>query len=200
MHPNNNFWLKVFCGKMFQIRYSRCSLESAALSHLKLNEVLRRVHEAIIAHADELGLAIPTTMPDVDLSRAIQCHFVRYADDVGALPVSYCERAEAGPQIFIHFTAQEANECPPLIVSLFEHVLTHAIRFLYALQQNELVAKGNYSNKRILPTSESTPQRHELQVTTGLLFQQLYKLEGEAFHSGYLIEHVLNEGLLCWSC
>ena len=172
------------------------NITGAPPAELKFNTLLNDVHSAIVKHADELGLEIEQPQEEVVLSRAMECYFVRHSDTAAVLPVSYTQKEQAGPQIFIHFTAKEASECPPLIASRFEHELTHAIRYLYAVQQNESAKKEG--KKRVLPAHESTPQRHELKIKqeSSLLYKELYKLTGEDFHSGYLIEHILNQGVI----
>lgn len=171
------------------------NVTGAPPAELKFDALLGAVHNAIIEHEEELGLDIVHREEDANLSRAMECHFVRHPDSVAVLPVSYTQREQGGPQIYIHFTAREAIECPPLIASRFEHELTHAIRYIYAVQQNECAKKEG--KKRVLPAHESTPQRHELNIKQdSLLHQNLYKLTGEDFHSGYLIEHILHQGVI----
>jgi len=171
------------------------------LSVLTLDACLQTVNAQVQLLRDELQLA-GTAIPDATLKPLIVCDWVRYPDSQAAIPESLCSAEDPNARIQIQFKDEEAKECPPLIRSRVEHELSHAVRYLYALAQNRaydaaiaLLPPGKRPRVEQAKTS-APPRRRQTRRARSLLNRGLYKLEEQHFHSGYLIEHALNGGVV----
>lgn len=170
---------------------------------LALDACLQAVNAQVHVLRDELQLELGgTAIPDGTVKPLIICDWVRYPDSQTSIPESFCSAEDPNARIQIHFKDEEAKECPPLIRSCVEHELGHAVRYLYALAQNRaydaaiaLLPPGK--RPRVEKAKISTPPRkRQTRRHRSLLNQGLYKLEDQHFHSGYLIEHALNGGVV----
>lgn len=123
----------------------------------------------------------------------------------------------------INYSNRELKECPDLIRARIDHEATHAIRFVFALQQDEenkckegkedtgstekdteskeedttrqvKKQKTEHSTPPLKPQMNPVPKKTPPRIVPS--DESRYKLTEPSFHSGYLVEHLKNGGIV----
>lgn len=179
----------------------------------QLLAILTEVRHAVIGSAAQLSLSLTEFTELMHLLPNMQLRFYRSADHVEPqnLPVSSTQNDEGKTICTIHYTAKakEMRECPPLVEARLVHELTHSIRFLFAVRQEE-IQEENHEKQDEEETVEGGPVKRqrtmrappfnkaptETPTRSPAENERRYKLQQKDIHSGYLVEHQIRGGVV----
>lgn len=171
-------------------------------SYIRMN--LSTIKNLILSHQDEIGLRIENPPSDDDILSQIACNFIRH-NSASSVPVSITHRVDGRATIELNYNERERKECPDLIYARIDHEFTHAIRYVFATHQRaedeeQETEERQKKQKTGAPDSPPPTVRPKVPLTTPPRTvpqgERRYKLTKPELHSGYLIEHLKNGGVV----
>ena len=174
-----------------------------------MESAFSKVRAIVLEQQERLSLNVKHPPEASEMLQKITWKFIRYAD-VADVPVSYTVMKKGNCEVHLNFTNREA-ECPALLKSRFDHESTHAVRFLLALQQEQEQTQIGASNQEGGGKRQKTDTQHGIETPPQQklshvpkktppkdppLGETRYKLTERDFHSGYLVEHIKNGGIV----